>query len=634
MATDARALPLGTILAGYRIDRILGQGGFGITYLATDAKLMRQVAIKEYYPREYASRDRTMTIRASGDSDDKEIFESGLRRFLQEGQLLARFEHPNIVAVRRFFEAHGTAYLVMDYCDGRPLDEIIKNKGLTTQDELERIWFPLLSGLEQVHKAGFLHRDIKPANIFMRTDGSPLLLDFGSAITTNTQFTRGVTTLVADGYSPIEQYDSNGKQGPYTDVYGLASTLYRVVTGERPQVSTGRILDDNVKPSSAVARGRYTSNLLGAIDAGMAIRPEKRPQSVAEWRSLINAKPRPAPPPKVNKQEKLEPKYEIQPAVVDTLKTEQGSGTLGNNRLETPHPTMGKLSTLTKLLLVLVAIGFFFALFSYKFRRPNTGGNETSYPVVLKGDPAPTPVESQLELQDCANCPVMRLVQGGSFSMGSSNNELLHDTTEQPQHLVNLGSFYAGKFEVTQKEWNACVAAKGCQGNRNNQGEAQDELPVIQVSWYDAQAYVSWLSKHTGKDYRLMTESEWEFSARGGNESAYHFGTDSSKLDNFAWYEGNSDGQPHRVGGKNFNQYGLYDIYGNVAEWTSDCWNDSYVGAPKDATPWKAGNCKVRVLRGGSWEDDPANMRSASRKFGIAELGNPSVGFRVARKPD
>ena len=632
MATDARALPLGTILAGYRIDRILGQGGFGITYLATDAKLMRQVAIKEYYPREYASRDRTMTIRASGDSDDKEIFESGLRRFLQEGQLLARFEHANIVAVRRFFEAHGTAYLVMDYCDGRPLDEIIKNKGLTTQDELERIWFPLLSGLEQVHKGRFLHRDIKPANIYMRTDGSPLLLDFGSAITTDSQFTRGVTTLVADGYSPIEQYDANGNQGAYTDIYGLAATLYRVVTGERPQVSTGRILDDHVKPSTTVARGRYTTNLLVAIDAGMAIRPEKRPQSVAEWRSLINAKPRPTPAPKVNKQEKLEPKYEPQSG--DTPKPQPGSGTLGNGRYETPVPGMGKLSTLTKLLLVLLAIGVFFAIFSSKFRPSNTGGNETPYPVVLKGDPAPTPVESQLELQDCTTCPVMRLVQGGSFSMGSSNSELLYDTTEQPQHLVSLGSFYAGKLEVTQREWNACVAAKGCQGNRNNQDEVQDELPVIQVSWYDAQVYVSWLSKHTGKDYRLMSESEWEFAARGGNQSLYYFGADNSKLENFAWYEGNSDGQAHRVGGKNMNPYGLHDIYGNVAEWTSDCWNNSYAGAPKDGTQWKAGNCKVRVLRGGSWEDDPANMRSASRKFGIAEFGNSSVGFRVARKPD
>jgi formylglycine-generating enzyme required for sulfatase activity len=468
----------------------------------------------------------------------------------------------------------------------------------------------------------------------MRTDGSPLLLDFGSAITTDSQFTRGVTTLVADGYSPIEQYDANGNQGAYTDIYGLAATLYRVVTGERPQVSTGRILDDHVKPAAIVARGRYATNLLVAIDAGMAIRPENRPQSVAEWRGLINAKPRPIPAPKVNKQEKLESKYEPQPTDIDTPKPEQGSGTLGDGRYETPVPGMGKLSTLTKLLLVLLAIGVFFAIFSSKFRPSNTGGNVTPYPVVLKGDPAPTPVESQLELQDCTTCPVMRLVQGGSFSMGSSNNELLYDTTEQPQHLVSLGSFYVGKLEVTQREWNACVAAKGCQGNRTHQGEVQDELPVVQVSWYDAQAYVAWLSKNTGKDYRLMTESEWEFAARGGNESPYHFGADNSKLENFAWYESNSDGQPHRVGGKNFNQYGLHDMYGNVAEWTSDCWNDSYAGAPKDGTQWKAGNCKVRVLRGGSWEDDPANMRSASRKFGIAELGNPSVGFRVARKPD
>jgi formylglycine-generating enzyme required for sulfatase activity len=161
------------------------------------------------------------------------------------------------------------------------------------------------------------------------------------------------------------------------------------------------------------------------------------------------------------------------------------------------------------------------------------------------------------------------MIQGGSFSMGSKDSEQGHDANEEPQHIVRVGSFYVGKFEVTQKEWNACVAEKGCQANRNNQGEVNDEVPVVMVSWRDAQEYVAWLSNKTAKDYRLLSESEWEFAARGGNEDPYHFGAYSYKLENFAWYQGNSYGQPHRRAGKTANQYGLYDMYGNVSEWTS-----------------------------------------------------------------
>jgi hypothetical protein len=288
MVTDLRSLPSGFTLSDYRIEHVLGQGGFGITYLGVDTHLGRKVAIKEYYPREWAVRNNSYTINSAGSLDDKRDFEWGLKRFLKEAQLLARFEHPNIIAVRRFFEANGTAYLVMDYCDGKPLDEIIKHGGPLSQLQLERIWYPLLNGLEQVHATGFLHRDIKPANLYIRSDGSPVLLDFGSARKDSSQHTKGITTMVTDGYSPVEQYDSDGEQGPYTDIYGLAATLYRAITGEKPQASTGRILKDTLVPAALKAKGKFSENLLAAIDAGMALRPEDRPQKVSDWRLLIS----------------------------------------------------------------------------------------------------------------------------------------------------------------------------------------------------------------------------------------------------------------------------------------------------------------------------------------------------------
>ena len=182
----------------------MGQGGFGITYLATDTNLGRKVAIKEYYPREYATRDGTLTIRAAGNDEDRETFKWGLTRFLEEARILARFEHPNIIAVRRFFEGNGTAYLVMDYCDGEPLDEIIKRDGPLSKGRLDLILFPLLDGLEQIHGTNFLHRDIKPANIYIRTDGSPVLLDFGAARQETGNHSRSVTSLATAGYAAVE----------------------------------------------------------------------------------------------------------------------------------------------------------------------------------------------------------------------------------------------------------------------------------------------------------------------------------------------------------------------------------------------------------------------------------------------
>jgi len=291
--TDLRTLPNGQVLSDYRIGGVLGQGGFGITYLATDMNLEIKVAIKEYYPREFAVRDGTLTILAAGNDEDRETFKWGLTRFLEEARILARFEHPNIIAVRRFLEANGTAYLVMDYCDGEALDEIIKRDGPLSKERLDRILFPLLDGLEQIHSTNYLHRDIKPANLFIRADGSPVLLDFGAARQETGNHSRSVTSLATAGYAAVEQYSTRGKQGPWTDIYGLGATLYRAVTGEKPQESTDRMLEDTLVPAADKARGRYPENLLAAIDAAMAVRPEQRPQSVGQWRQMIGE---PVPP--------------------------------------------------------------------------------------------------------------------------------------------------------------------------------------------------------------------------------------------------------------------------------------------------------------------------------------------------
>ena len=286
MTKNLLALPIGSSLLDFRLEAILGQGGFGITYLALDTILNCHVAIKEYFPREFSVRDGSQQVWASGSREERETFAWGLKRFIEEARLLALFNDPNIIGVSRFFEANGTAYLVMDYCTGEALDTIIKRDGFMSQERINKILFPLLDSLEHIHKFSLLHRDIKPANIFIREDGSPVLLDFGSARQQISGHSRSTTSLATSGYSPIEQYAGNVVHGPWTDIYGLAATLYRVVTGERPPNSTGRVDHDNLAPLFGTSMS-YGPRFLAAIDAGMAVRPEGRPQSIGQWRNMF-----------------------------------------------------------------------------------------------------------------------------------------------------------------------------------------------------------------------------------------------------------------------------------------------------------------------------------------------------------
>jgi serine/threonine protein kinase len=291
MENFLKSLPDNFELYEFKLEKVLGQGGFGITYLALDMNLMQHVAIKEYYPREFANRDSTFTIHAVGNTEDKDTFTWGLKRFLDEARVLAQLSHPNVISIKRFFESHGTAYLVMEYCDGKPLDEITRDHGPLNESELNGILFPLLDGLEHVHGKAFLHRDIKPSNIFIRKNGSPVLLDFGAAKHEMTSHSRSVTSLATAGYAPFEQYSTKGKQGTWSDIYGLAATIYRVISGIKPQDAPDRMLEDTLLPATELLKGKFSNNLLRALDKALAIRPEARPQTIAEFRSLITEQP-------------------------------------------------------------------------------------------------------------------------------------------------------------------------------------------------------------------------------------------------------------------------------------------------------------------------------------------------------
>jgi hypothetical protein len=291
-------LPVGARLHSYEVTRVLGKGGFGITYLVRHTAFAeRLAAIKEYFPEELTLRDGG-TARAKS-SQHQRLFESGKRRFLEEAQTLARFQHPNIVQVTDFFEANGTAYLVMVYEEGNPLSEVYRHvwrRGRGPDEAaLLAMALPLLGGLAALHHGGIIHRDIKPSNIFLRRrDDSPVLLDFGAARQAMGVRTKTLTALLTPGYAPFEQYYSKSdRQGPWSDIYAMGAVLYHGVSGKPPAEATLRsdaMLRGEVDPMVSaleLGQGHYSEKFLAAIDWSLALLERQRPQTCAEFGAAL-----------------------------------------------------------------------------------------------------------------------------------------------------------------------------------------------------------------------------------------------------------------------------------------------------------------------------------------------------------
>jgi len=280
------ALTIGSMLMEYHLDNVLGVGGFGITYLARDTLLEKDVAIKEFFPSGVVSRVDTghVTLTAPGGASD---YEAGLDRFLKEARTLAGFSHPNIVRVVRYFKANETGYMVMDYERGESLKAWLNTHPQPEEAQILGIVAPLLDGIEKVHATGFLHRDIKPDNIFIRQTGDPVLIDFGSARQALASSTHTLTAMVTPGYAPFEQYGGDSEQGPYTDLYAMGGVLFFAMTGRNPPDAISRIKKDRLDEELQIAIQRYGARLPEATRWAMSLKESDRPQTVAEWKETL-----------------------------------------------------------------------------------------------------------------------------------------------------------------------------------------------------------------------------------------------------------------------------------------------------------------------------------------------------------
>ena len=297
------ALAPGTRIEEFVVEGELQSGGFGVTYLAQDRSLGRRVAIKEYLPREWGARraDGSVGPRSSSHEED---YRWGLTRFLEEARTLARLDHARIVRVHRVIEAWGTAYMVMEYVEGRNLEEALQAEGSWPEARVRALLEELLPGVELVHDAGLVHRDIKPANVMLRWDGTPVLIDFGAARYAAGVHSRSLTSVLTPGYAPHEQYHQTaGKQGPWTDVHALGAVAYRALSGRAPVEAPARVeaaareQADPLAPVAQAAAGGVSEEFARAVTSALGVWPEDRPRDVAAWRAQWDAGAAPAPGP-------------------------------------------------------------------------------------------------------------------------------------------------------------------------------------------------------------------------------------------------------------------------------------------------------------------------------------------------
>ena len=675
MIKKSNTLPMGYRLHQYRIESVLGAGGFGITYKAVHEALLTRAAIKEYFPVEWSYRDRdevnvlsnTQGGQPTSEAGEDACYTWGLERFLTEAQTLGQVTHVGVVRVRDFFEANGTAYIVMDYEDGEPLSQLLQRDKTLPEEQVRRLVEDVLPALDAVHALGYLHRDIKPANLYRRSDGRTILIDFGAARQALGRRSKSVTSVFSPGYSPIEQYLVDGKgYGPWTDIYALGTVLYHCVTGLAPIEAPARVLDDPLQPAEKVAAGRYNPALLRLIDRAIAVRPEKRFQSISQMREALNA------PPMVDDDDERTVKLELplrpdqhrsgekpRPAAVGELFQAPPRVAPPSQKSGLPWKLLGGLALTVAL--VAVGIGIWMALPPPSPNEPPTVAPPVK-PALPPVKPALPPVKpatsgppadpqpGQIFADPTTGMEFIWMVPG-CFNMGSPENEPDRSANEV-LHQVCLKGFWMGKTEVTNAQYRQFASNHDSGAYESYRLNAPDQ-PVVRVGWQEASSYADWLSsKAPGLRYRLPTEAEWEYAARAGQTGSRYWGNDPNQACRYAnIYDETArqakpfnwanypcqDGQvaAASVGQYAANAFGLYDLLGNVAEWTCSEYDSAYAGGETRCAILQATTGGRRVLRGGSWSDYPGLVRFAYRFPAAPEYGKwrSDIGFRLVLEP-
>jgi serine/threonine protein kinase/formylglycine-generating enzyme required for sulfatase activity len=588
----SQELPPGTRLEEFIIERVLGSGGFGITYLARDKRLGRKVVIKENLPAQFCWRDSTsLTVQPRKSSgEDADNFQYSLESFEKEAATLASLDHPGIVKVLRSFEANGTAYFVMPFVEGMTFDEVMREREMQhrpfMEEELIALLHKVLAALGYLHERGIYHRDIKPGNLLIPAKGDPVLIDFGAARQRLSE--RSLTVIESPGYTPFEQMQSRGKVGPWSDLYALGGTLYKAMTGWTPAKAADRILEDDVVPLAQRRElvAHFSQQLLQSIDRAMRPKLSERPQSAEEWiRSLQGS-----PFQLLGSPFQLSAERSV-PSAIPTEAAGSAVDIFANTNKTAPFK-----NTLGMAFVPAGTPGVLFSVWHTRVKDFAAFVQETGHDAI-SDSPFGKPAYTHLTLEKTADVGWAR----------------------------KRRSWKDPRFPTQQT----------------------GEHPVVCVSYLDAEAFCAWMSTRDRAagvipqtaSYRLPTDNEWS-QAVGGSEFPSPWGENAPPISEDVknggkeakWrvveklMRGLTEGTAP-VGMFKENRFGLYDMGDNVFEWSST-W---YTGDLNDAKSKEAipsleddkGGQTYRVLLG-----DRVGLRSSWRGKDLPRRRTAKLGFR------
>ena len=608
----------------YDIVAPLGKGAMGVVYKAFDPMIRRFVALK------------TIHLGFTEPPDDDIA-----QRFHREAQAAGNLNHQNIVGIYEYGEDAGRAFIAMQYVEGQTLVDLLKQKYRFTLADIQLILTSVLSALDYSHRMGVIHRDIKPGNIMLDNTGTVKVMDFGIARIESSDLTRTGTILGTPGYMSPEQLLGEAID-LRSDLYSAGIVLFELLTGERAFTGSSfasviyKVIHSDLSPPSHL-KPTVPGSLDALVAKACAKRAEDRYQTAGDFLTALN-------------QAFATP---VEEQRVDSQSPAQRDPQRANIASSTVHTAQrGKKWIIPATLLVAVAglaiVAWFMLPFVRERIQPTAGLPGTVF-------------------RDCDTCPEMVVIPAGQFIQGSLAMEKDREANEGHGQLVAIDYALAvSRHEITRAAFARFAADTGHEGNgcntyngswemddrrswRSPGYEQDDSHPVTCISWNDTQAYLRWLADKTGRKYRLLSASEWEYAARAGIANNRAESVDPTQicesanvadLTTGATYPGWTifdcrDNFIHTapVGSFQANAFGIHDMIGNVFEWVADCWNDAYEQAPLDGSARMAGDCRLHVLRGGSWFTPPEYVRAAFRNRFDSDYRSSSFGFRVARLP-
>lgn len=578
----------------YRVLRLLGEGGFSKTYAAEDVdRLNAPCVIKQFFPQVQGTGQRAKAA---------EFFKEEAFRLYELGE-----NHPQIPRLLAYFEQGASLYLVQEFIFGKTLLEEVQEQAYS-EGKILQLLLDLLPVLDFVHQKNVIHRDIKPENILRRDiDQKPVLIDFGGAKqVTHTSIARQATAIYTLGYAPTEQMA--GFACHASDLYALGVTCVRLLTQDLPMQDTYGLKDPLYDPMTAKWLWKerlqaksitISQELTYILDQLLQHFPNDRYQSAREVLDDLTAE--------LSLPLGLQP---VTSAIFHIIETP----------LTPPPPAR-------KIIVPLLPL----KTFDFDVVTIDTAGQEINYETL----------SAKFFLEQLNRNVALEMVSipGGSFLMGSPEFE--GDAEEYPQHKVMVKPFFMAKYPITQAQWKAVVALPQVTQALNSKPSKFKgiNLPIENVSWYEAVEFCLRLSMKTGRNYRLPSEAEWEYACRAGTTTAFHFGeritSDLINCSGGDFYivpiKSNFRKQITNIGSFNIaNAFGLYDMHGLVWEWCADPWHNNYENAPTNASIWDVdGDIHRRVLRGGAWNFNAELCRSASRSWNEAEGGLRMSGLRV-----